>query len=100
MTDKTFWFLTVMNGPHDKDYRKRTWGFFDNFEEAEQAVMMNDADIWECEYDYAVLEEHYMGTLAMGTGKMSWYKYNRITEMYEKIDKPEWSKNVCHWGIG
>jgi hypothetical protein len=97
MTDKTFWFLTVMRKCGN---RSRTWGFFDDFNEAEQAVIHNDTDIYECEYEYAVLEEHHMGVIAHGTGNMFWYKYNRGTEKYEKIDPPEWSLNVCHWGIG
>lgn len=97
MTKQTFWFLTVMR---EEGWEKRTWGFFDDFNEAEQAVIRNDTDIYECEYEYAVLEEHYMGTIAMGTGRMSWFRYNRDTEQYARIDPPEWSKNVCHWGIG
>jgi hypothetical protein len=97
MTDKTFWFLTVMR---EEGWEKRCWGFFDDFIQAEQAVINNDSDIYECEYEYAVLEEHHMGTIAMGTGRMFWYRYNQDTEQYEKIDPPKWSQNVVHWGIG
>ena len=100
MTNKTFWFLTVMNGPLGPASHSRCWGFFDDFERAEQAVIDNETDIYECEYTYAVLEEQLMGTIAMGTGKMFWYKYDRDTEKYEKIDPPEWSSGVVHWGIG
>lgn len=97
MTNQTFWFLTVMR---EDGWNRRCWGFFDNFEEAEQAVIDNDADIYEEEYEYAVLEEQHMGTIAMGTGRMFWYKFNRRTEKYEKIDPPVWSQNIAHWGIG
>lgn len=101
MNNKTYWFITAMRDQSAPQWsRQRCWGFFDDFNEAEQAVLSNDGDIYECEYEYVVLEEHHMGTMALGTGNMSWYKYNHSTEKYEKIDAPEWSHGLVHWGIG
>ena len=75
-------------------------GFFDDFAEAEQAVIMNDGDIWELEYDYMVIEGHTMGTLAMSTGEQHWYLYDEATERFAPIDTPAWSVNLVNWGIG
>ena len=78
----------------------RCWGYVAAFEEAEQAVLHNDFDIHECNYQWAVIEEHYMGSYAMTTRNMVWYHWNNEKEQYEKADEPNFAHNIFGWGIG
>lgn len=101
MNSQSYWFITTMRDQSTPQWnRKRCWGFFDNFAEAEWAVKSNDGDIYEDEYEYAVIEEHHMGTIAIGTGNLKWYKWNETTQTYDLISEPAWAAGVVHWGIG
>ena len=47
------WFITgISNRGRMSVSSRRCWGFFGSFEDAECAVLENDADIYECEYEY------------------------------------------------
>jgi len=102
MNSQTYWFITGMRDQATAQWnRKRCWGFFDNFAEADAAVVANDGDIYEVEFEYVVIEEHHMGTIAMGTGKMFWYKWDESKQGYNRIPAPAWApSNIIHWGIG
>jgi hypothetical protein len=102
MNSQTYWFITGMRDQSTAQWdRKRCWGFFDNFAEAEAAVLANDGDIYEEEFEYVVIEEHHMGTIAMSTHNLHWYKwYDWPQSKYLSIPAPDWAGNVIHWGIG
>lgn len=72
--------------------RKRTWGWYEKFGEAERAVLENHTDIFERGYyDFAVIEEMPERVLAVAE-KEWWYQatYDRgATEPnVEPIPKP------------
>lgn len=107
MNNQVYYFITGISNRSNSDNPKfstasdkRCWGFFDNFIEADEAVKMNDGDIWELEYDYMVIEGHYMGTIAMSTCEQHWYHYDEGSERFVPIEIPKWAVNLVDWGIG
>ena len=70
-----YYFITVFKnyderGPHNL----RCWGFYDNFDDADQAIRGNFTDMWETIYNFAVIEEYLPGI--SGYNFNSWfYKY-------------------------
>ena len=59
---------------HEAEKRKRTWGWYEKFEDAERAVIENHTDIFERGYyDLAVIEEMPEGVLAVAESAV-WYR--------------------------
>lgn len=85
--------------------RDRTWAWFSKFEDAEEAVLRNAADMFEENYyNYAVIEEVEEG-FTWPAKVRGWYfaEYEKDTEARPKVSKvsaPEWSESICNWGIG
>ena len=91
------YFITIIDS---KDNDKRCVGYFDTFEKAEEAVLDNACDINETCYDYCVIENVPEG-LYQYDFKPTWYKWNDLDEVYEKIDYvPEPFKNIIGFCIG
>jgi hypothetical protein len=100
MNSQTYWFITgISNRGRLAAASRRCWGFFDSFQEAERAVLENDADIYECEYEHMVIEGYRMGLMVIGKDQ-HWYKYDPTTEKFNSIAPPDWAVNVVNWGIG
>lgn len=78
---------------------QRCFGYFQTFEEAEEAVLNNYCDIWETIYEYAVIEKVRDGIHQIDLEPM-WYKWNLEKECYEKTEKPTFASGYVCWGIG
>ncbi len=82
-------FITVLD---NEGLRKRTWGWYEKFEDAENVVVNNLTDIFERGYyDLAVIEEMPEGILTFAENEF-WYRaiyQPEATEpKVEKILKP------------
>jgi hypothetical protein len=77
----------------------RTWGFFDNYKDADAVVRNNVTDLWETVYDYAVIEEYKTG-IGGYTFERWFYAYNIETNQYEPIDEPELLRHWCGFALG
>lgn len=100
MEEKNFYFITVFakyddRGPHNM----RCWGFYDNFNDADQAIRGNFTDMWETIYDFAVIEEYLPGISGYNFNR-EFYKYNINEDIYEPIDEPEELKHYVSFAIG
>ena len=99
--EKKYYFMTVFR-ELDKNYGPngmRCWGFYEDFDSADQAVKHNATDMWETIYDYAVVEEYYAGI--SGYNFCRWfYKYNKETGMYDRIEEPEEVKHYASFAMG
>ena len=84
--------LETGNNPHS-----RCW--FSKLKDAKLTIEINDLDLHECYYDYAVIEKVREYTLAL-VDKEWWYKWNNRKKKYMPIDKPKKLKYVCNFGIG
>ena len=80
---------------------KRTVGYYEKFEEAEDVVLNNICDI--CEegyYHFAVIEEVEPGIYMVPRTEI-WYKWNREKGQYENIiEKPDRFKQIAGWSMG
>lgn len=70
---------------------KRTWGWYSDLKTAKESVEMNNADIYEGQYNHAVIEEVAEGILFGGDiPKEWWYKWEGTWEEggYKPAEKP------------
>lgn len=90
--------------------RDRTWGWYFNFDDAERVVLNNWSDIFEENYyNIALIEKHEEGVCAH-TEDVAWYlaDYKNVPQepnliwqpKVRRIEKPEWAKGMCGWGMG
>jgi hypothetical protein len=99
-------FVTVL---HDKQKRKRTWGWYLKFKDAEKAVLENHTDIFEMGYyNLAVISAFPEGVLAVEE-MIWWYKATYpeiipentlVDPAVEQIESPDEFKQVCCLAIG
>lgn len=78
----------------------RTWGWYETFEEAEEAILNNYGDLFECSYNYACIEEVPPGVMVVAKVKQ-WYKATfdetkmEIEHHYPEITKCEPPPYAC-----
>lgn len=63
----------------------RTFGYYNEFEEADQAVQENRLDMHEYLYKYIIVEHIGQGIHPWVKNKW-WYKYNHETNKFESIN--------------
>lgn len=98
--NQKYYFITVFSlyddyGPHGI----RCWGFYNNWYEADNTLSNNITDLWETFYDYGVIEEYGAG-IGGYNFKRWFYKYNRETGFYDKIDEPKELKHYAGFALG
>ncbi len=80
-------------------------GIEDNSQVLEDAALNNDGDMFECFYEYAVIEKVKLSAMAayQAAEAIQWYHAiwaddhpNEPKEIV-KCDPPEWSKNIFNW---
>lgn len=101
------WFITVVekldpdgwgDGLCDTGFH-RTWGFYSNAEDAIDALHNNEADMHECFYDYAIIEEYNEG-ICNDTSCYQWFKWDNDRGGYFEIDEPRCVSRMCCFAIG
>lgn len=69
----------------------RTFGYLENYDEAEKALNENWCDMYECVYNYAVIEKIGPGKvkgLACKEEDRKWFQYDREKDGFFQIKKP------------
>jgi len=98
-----YYFITVFCDEHFYDEcipcHMRCWGFYDNFDDADQAIRGNFTDMWETIYDFAVIEEYLPGISGYNFNRW-FYKYNIEQDIYEPIDEPLGLKHYVGFAMG
>ena len=96
------WFITVFVNVNSwpKLGEQRTWGFYEDRETAVRALHENWTDMWECYYDYAVIEKFDTGISNYVCDSRQWFKFNRECDGYFEIEEPECMKHVCSFALG
>ena len=97
---KKFYFITVFSnydgyGAPDT----RCWGFYDNWDDANEVLHYNMTDLWKHYYTYGVIEEYEIG-ISNHTFRRWFYKYDINTNTYNIIKEPEELKHICCFSIG
>ena len=100
------WFITVFEKiePTASGWPafgfQRTWGFYEFHDSAVQALHENRTDMWECCYDYAVIENFEEGISHYVHGSREWFKFDRERDGYFEIEEPECVKHVGSFALG
>ena len=100
----TIALMNVLDIASGRTKNHRTIGWFESVEEAEGLILRNAADMFECGWhNTAVIEEIESGIYAIAQ-QAGWYHATYTTGVSEpevvKIDRPDWSKNTCNFGMG
>ena len=100
MNNTAIFVITMIRS---KDYfekfNDRCVGFYHEFKDADSSVLANSLDIYENEYDLAVIEKTFPGEYSLSRTRW-FYRYEPITEKYIPIEEPEEFKQVINLGIG
>jgi len=78
---------------------QRTYGFYQNKEDAIESMHVNNGDIRECLYDYGVIEEIQEGIY----GEVTWeqlFKFDDEKGGFFEIEKPKEAEHICNFSIG
>lgn len=77
----------------------RTWGFYYDFEKAEEAVLNDYTGIWEgFTNNYAVIVIHGEGVGGLGD-EVQWYHGNKYGQI-SRCEKPKQLEHVIGFGLG
>ena len=98
--DNIYYFITVFARYDDRGiHAARTWGFYDNFNDAVATMRYNKTDLWETIYTYGVIEEYYQG-ISNYNFRRWFFKYNYEKNEYEWMEEPEELKHYVSFAIG
>lgn len=78
---------------------RRCVGWFDNFQEADCAVINNFSNMHNDFYEYAIIEKMESGILTVDIDRVV-YKWNSKKSQYEAIDTPVELSKSSNFGIG
>jgi len=108
--EMVIWVITTIRVKKDaKDEDDVIWrstrsiGFTSTYELAEEMVLENANDMYECGYyRYVVIEETWEGAHRYRPDKEVWFEWIGDVETggYRKVLKPEIFKRVCGFGLG
>lgn len=99
------WFITVLQKiePHKNCFpdlgSQRTWGYYKERETAVHALHENWGDMWECLYEYALIEEIEEGICPYASNRQ-WFKWDTEREGYFEIEEPECVKCFVNFALG
>lgn len=79
----------------------RTFGFYNSYNEAYEAIVQNRGSMDECLYDYIVLEYIECGIHPVVHAE-EWFKWSQSDRMWNYLGKnrPKEFGFVCNWALG
>ena len=97
------WFITCMEKMESERGLPAlgdsvTWGFYANHDDAVRALHDNRTDMHEGIYQYACIERYEEG-IAMGTGEIQWFKFDKVRGGYFEIATPDIVKYCCGFAM-
>ena len=102
------WFLTSIIGKGNSQYESipeaalnnhRTFGFFNTYNEAYDAVQKNLYNMQECLYDYLVMEYIEPGVHPT-VHKEEWYKWDDEISRWIFIERPVEFMGLVNFALG
>lgn len=92
------WFITtvVKYNPHVK----RTFGFYDKYQDAYKAIIENRGNMSECLYDYLIVEYIEQGIHPEVHTEEWWWWVEKNKRWENGIEKPENFKSIINWALG
>lgn len=92
-------FITQIEYTEDGEIINDCRGYFKSFSEAEDVVINNKTDLWETCFEYIVIEEIPEG-LYQSPLLVSWYKYNKELNKYERVNQPKFASHLSGFALG
>ena len=101
------WFITSTSvkdtsniNPYSNPIVSRTFGFYEHYNDARNAVKENRGNMHECLYSYLVIEYIEEGIHQEALQEL-WYKYNIVLMRWEELkNKPPEFKWVSNFAMG
>jgi hypothetical protein len=101
------WFITAIVGkktlkkvPEYKHLNHRTFGFYNTYNEAYEAVNENRCDMHECLYDYIIVEYIEPGIHPLVHTKEWWQWDIHFNKWIALVNRPEEFDGLCNWALG
>jgi hypothetical protein len=94
--------ITTVEWPEENDEvvaHTRCVGWTSNFFDAERVIIKNIGDIWEYNYNYAVIEELAEGLYPHPIQEW-WFKWDNKIKGYKRVMKPDKLKMFTNFSIG
>lgn len=85
--------------PFYQKLRSRTFGFFETFEKAHEAVTDNVGSLHECIYDYIVIEKIESGIHSLPIEE-HWYEWCIPLNCWQPTMKPNEFNGIINFAIG
>lgn len=100
----TIGLMLVRDNAIGKTENPRTIGWFETREEAEDLILRNAGDMFECGFhNTAVIEEISSGVYAIAQ-QISWYHATYTAGVNDpdvvRIEQPDWAKHICNFSMG
>lgn len=87
---------------HRLPSRKRTFGFYNSYNEAHRAVTENRCNLCECLYDYVVVEYIEEGIHPM-VHAVDWWRWDQEKNRWIYLPQKDWPEefqSICNWALG
>lgn len=93
------YFITTIHSKDENSIDTRCVGYFEDLETAKIILENNACDLFECLYEYAVIEKVEEGLYQLPK-KEYWFVINKTYDGYVAIEKPSKFKGWAVFGIG
>lgn len=98
------YFITCFTKINTNEYGlniglSRTFGYFEKYEDAHQALRINCCDMFETIYHYAVVEHIEPGIYSIAD-KRWFYKYDKEKDGYCPIEEPKEFEHYSNIALG
>ena len=94
------WFITAVESTSSNTHRSRTFGFYNEYNQAYEAIIQNFGNMQECIYDYLVLEYIEPGIHPV-VHTSSWFLFedSHWCPIHD-IDIPDRFSHITNWALG
>ncbi len=94
------WFITSVSSDPDIQPHKRTFGFYDTYNQTHETVVNNRGNLQECLYDYLVIEYMEPGIHPLAYVE-EWWEWNTQLHRWDKLqNKPKKYLGMISWAMG
>lgn len=77
----------------------RTFGYYEELEDAKNALSENIGDMHECLYEYGVIEEIGEGIHYFAHNRW-FFKYDEEKDGFFEIEEPKEVNHICNFALG
>lgn len=97
----SIFFVTTVVTDNGNFKNSRCWGYYYSLDDARHNILINNSDIHECDFDFALIEEMSQGIMsyiATPDLKKVWFHWEE--DGYREVEEPEFAKDIVGWSCG